>query len=103
MDSFCKFCQRKFTKKHRTQIFCSLLCSNRYNLNNQNQVSIPSKYSIDVAEFFGILLGDGSVTKYYSKVYLNAKADINYVPFVKRLAHRLFIGASVTHQQRTNE
>ena len=103
MDSFCKFCQRKFTKKYKAQIFCSLLCSNRYNLNNQNRVNTPLEHSVDVAEFFGILLGDGSVTKYYSKVYLNAKADINYAPFVKELAHKLFVGASVTFQKRPGE
>lgn len=103
MDSVCKFCQRKFTKKYKAQIFCSLLCSNRHNLNNRNQVIISSKHSVDIAEFFGILLGDGSVTKYYSKVYLNAEADVDYAPFVKELATKLFVGASVTYQKRPAE
>ena len=103
MANLCKFCQEEFTKKYKTQIFCSLSCANRHNLNNKNWVSISSKYSVDIAEFFGILLGDGSVTKYYSKIFLNSKADVDYVPFVKGLAVKLFVGASVTCQKRPTE
>lgn len=92
----CKFCHKKFNKKYILQIFCSLLCSNRFNLNNKNNFQLPQKHSSDLAEFFGILLGDGSVTKYFTKVYLNAVADIDYVPCVKNLLERLFIGVSVS-------
>ena len=102
MGSLCKFCQKKFTKKYKTQIFCSLICANRYNLNNRNQVSIPLK-SIEFAELFGILLGDGSVTKYYTKIYLNFKTERDYVLFIKKLAGKLFRGASVTCRQRPSE
>ena len=103
MDASCKFCQRTFVKKYNSQRFCSLPCSNRFNLNNKNTVIVPFKYSAELSELFGILLGDGSVTKYFAKVYLNAVADVEYVSFVKTLAQRLFPGASVTTQQRPNE
>ncbi len=102
MDIACKFCRQTFVKKYNSQSFCSLLCSNRFNLNNKNIVKLPSKYSPELSELFGILLGDGSVTKYFAKVYLNAVADVEYVPFVKMLAQKLFPDAPVTIQQRPN-
>lgn len=92
----CKFCQKKFNKKYTLQIFCSLLCSNRFNLNNKNNFQLPQKYNSDLAELFGILLGDGSVTKYFTKIYLNAVVDSDYVPYVKNLLKRLFVGVSVS-------
>lgn len=100
MDGFCKFCRKKFDKKYEAQVFCSLICSNRHNLNNKNRVTVPRRQSANLAEFFGILLGDGSVTKYFSKIYLNRIADKKYAPFVKDLAEKLFKGASVTYRER---
>lgn len=102
MGMICKFCLLSFVSKYSTQRFCSLTCSNRYNLNNKNSVTLPVKYTADLSELFGILLGDGSVTKYFAKVYLNAIADAEYVSFVETLASGLFPGASVTIQERTN-
>lgn len=102
METRCKFCHRIFEKKYGSHQFCSLTCSNRFNLNNKNTVTVPSKYSAELSELFGILLGDGSVTKYYAKVYLNAVADLEYVSFVQILAQRLFPRAPVTIQQRPN-
>ena len=99
----CKFCQKKFIKRYKAQLFCSLLCSNRYNLNNKNNISISSINDIDLAEFFGILFGDGSVTKYYVKIYLNRKTEKEYAFFVKKLVEKLFVGVSATHQERSGE
>lgn len=84
-------------------MFCSLICSNRSNLNNKNNVIVPSKYNSELAEFFGILLGDGSVTKYFVKIYLNFIADAGYIPFVRKLSQRLFLGVPVTYQRRISE
>lgn len=103
MINLCKFCNKEFTPKYKTQIFCSLLCSNRCNLNKKNIVTLPPQKSIELAELFGILLGDGSVTKYYSKVYLNAKLEMEYVAFVKKLAKKLFKGVPVTHTKREKD
>lgn len=94
----CKFCFKKFDKKYKAQVFCSLLCSNRFNRNNKNSIVLPANYSEELAELFGILLGDGSVTKYFSKVYLNRIADLAYAPFVRGLISKLFIGALVTQR-----
>ncbi len=55
MDAVCKFCSAKFSKKYPAQIFCSLLCSNRYNLNHKNKVVLPSQYSVELAELFGFI------------------------------------------------
>lgn len=86
----CKFCYNLFKKQYGSQKFCSLVCSNRFNLNNKKYAVLPKKYSADLAEFFGIMLGDGSLTKYYLKVYLNRINDKNYVPFVVKLVQSLF-------------
>lgn len=103
MEIKCKFCNKVFFPKNKIQIFCSLTCSNRCNLNNKNIVEIPSQYSIDLAELFGILLGDGSVNKYYAKIWVNAKLEREYAPFIKKLAERLFPGAPVTFQENQKD
>lgn|GEM_PF-1733844 len=102
MNSSCDFCKRVFSKRYSSQRFCSVLCSNRFNLNNKNLVFLP-EYCEELAEFFGILLGDGSVTKYFTKVYLNAIADVDYKSFVENLAQSLFKGASVTVRRRLEQ
>lgn len=78
MKTKCTYCKKVFTKRYKKQRFCSIPCSNRFNLNNKTFFKKPTKYSTELAELFGILLGDGSVTKYYVKIYLNMKADKGY-------------------------
>lgn len=97
----CKFCGSVFQKNYNLQKFCSVSCANKYNLNHKNQVKLP-RINKNLAELFGILLGDGSVTQYYAKIYLNRIADIEYVPFIKKLCTKLFPGASVTCRNRIN-
>lgn len=92
----CEKCEKEFRPKYTVQRFCSITCSNRFNLNNKNVVRLPQQYSSELAELFGILLGDGSVTRYYVKVYLNLVADKGYAPLVQKICKRLFRGASVT-------
>jgi hypothetical protein len=92
----CKFCKQVFEKKYKTQLFCSLCCANRFNLNNKKNVKLPKTYTKELAELFGILLGDGSVTKYYVEIYLNRVADADYVPKVEKMCRKLFSGAAVT-------
>ena len=97
----CAYCKKKFFGQYATQKFCSITCSNRFNLNNKNNgVSLPKQKTKDLAELFGILLGDGSVTPYYVKIYLNLIADTNYVPYVYTLCKKLFPGAVVTRTPR---
>lgn len=91
----CRYCKNRFNKKYTTQKFCSLQCANRYNLNGLNKVILPQK-SKDLAEFIGIMLGDGSVSKYFSRISLNSIADRNYVDYVTALAKKLFGKRAVT-------
>jgi hypothetical protein len=90
MKLICKFCKKEFLAKYKKQTFCSSICSNRYNLNNKKNVSLPIKYTPELAEFFGILLGDGSVTQYYTKVYLNLIADDGYDKRIISLIKKIF-------------
>lgn len=92
----CLHCATKYEARHRAQSFCSVQCANRNHLNNKSAVSLPQEHSVALAELFGILLGDGSVTQYFCKVYLNAIADKEYAPYVCDLCSKLFPGASVT-------
>lgn len=50
----------------------------------------PKKYSIELAEFVGILLGDGHIGKEQWSVTLNSIADKDYLTFVVGLIEKLF-------------
>ena len=97
MEKKCLFCKKKFIPQYKSHRFCTLSCANRFNLNNKNWVSLPIQYTDKLAELFGILLGDGSVTKYFSKIFLNPIADKGYSKFVEKLCTNLFPGASISH------
>jgi len=49
-----------------------------------------SKYSLELAEFFGIMIGDGGITKRQVTVTLNSESDKKYVPYVSNLMRYLF-------------
>lgn len=93
-QGICGFCKKEFRKRENSRKFCSLICSNRFNLNGLNKVNIPS-YNKDLAEFVGICLGDGYASKYQVSISLNSIADKAYVPYVIKLAKNLFPGASL--------
>jgi hypothetical protein len=96
----CQFCSKNFHPQYSNQKFCSVICANRFNLNNKKQVKLPIHYSERLAEFLGILFGDGSVTKYYLKVYLNPVADFGYATYIKKICRKLFPGAFISHYFR---
>lgn len=48
------------------------------------------KDSSDLAEFIGILLGDGGLTEYYATVSLNRETDKEYSLYVQKLIRKLF-------------
>jgi hypothetical protein len=56
---------------------------------------LPQDYSQSLAEFFGILLGDGGITPCQIGITLNSEADKNYRGYVIALVRRLF------HEQPT--
>lgn len=53
------------------------------------EIHIP-KLNADLAEFVGIILGDGSITKYHVAVTLNAVDDLEYSTQVVSLFRKLF-------------
>lgn len=57
-------------------------------LNKRSDVVIPSR-SVELAEFFGILLGDGHISHFQVAVTLGSK-ELSYVSYVQKLMQRLF-------------
>ncbi|OGG11727.1 hypothetical protein A2Z00_01320 [Candidatus Gottesmanbacteria bacterium RBG_13_45_10] len=50
----------------------------------------PQKTSL-LAEFIGIMLGDGGLTDYQTRITLNKIDDMDYVDYVKEIANKLFL------------
>ena len=48
------------------------------------------RFSEDLAEFVGIMMGDGTVAPYHIAITLNTIADKEYIPFVARVIDHLF-------------
>lgn len=57
--------------------------------NKRNDISIPRKYSRELSEFIGILLGDGHLTPTQVAVTLGNK-EKGYVRYIAKLIHRIF-------------
>lgn len=51
---------------------------------------LPKRLSGELAEFVGILLGDGGITKEQVTITLNSEADKQYVEYVNNLGSKLF-------------
>ncbi|MDP2665081.1 MAG: LAGLIDADG family homing endonuclease [bacterium] len=69
----------------------SLKTHNKYNTGflTLKKISIP-KYSVQLAEFLGIIMGDGHVGKYQVSFVTNSATDLQHALFVKGLAEQLF-------------
>ena len=62
----------------------------------RKQIIYPRKSPL-LAEFIGILLGDGSITESQVRIYNNNKTDRNYAYFIKEVIADLFkVTATVT-------
>ena len=48
------------------------------------------KESVDLAEFIGIMLGDGGLTHFQCSIYLHSEIDKEFAYYVKNLANKLF-------------
>ena len=56
----------------------------------EKKINVPDKGPL-LAEFVGIVLGDGSIcTDYHVRIYFNAKTDSLYIDFVRNLVFQLF-------------
>lgn len=68
---------------------------NREGKYNENLITAAKpihrpKHSQNLAEFVGIMMGDGGITKLQTTITLNAKTDKDYVFFVQNLIKKLF-------------
>tara|TARA_B100000745_G_scaffold284154_1_gene218647 strand:+ start:1095 stop:1913 length:819 start_codon:yes stop_codon:yes gene_type:complete len=59
--------------------------------NKRNDITIPKKYSAELAELLGILFGDGHINRYQVTVTLGDK-EVTYASYVQRLIHTVFGG-----------
>lgn len=59
--------------------------------NARTDIVLPQQYSEELAEFIGILLGDGNVTHYQVCVTLGTK-EINYASYVQNRMQKVFGG-----------
>lgn len=51
---------------------------------------LPSHKTSELTEFVGIMLGDGSLSKYQAFITLNTQADKSYIKYVTKLGSKLF-------------
>lgn len=56
--------------------------------NNQRILDIPA-YNVDLAEFIGIMLGDGNINKYQVIVTLGSK-EVSYSTYVSNMMNKIF-------------
>lgn len=54
-----------------------------------NPIKKPEE-SVDLAEFIGIMLGDGGLTHFQCSIYLNSEIDKEFAYYVRDLASKLF-------------
>lgn len=55
----------------------------------QSEFKMPD-YSVELAEFIGIVLGDGGLTKDQCVISLHIIDDVDYSEYVRKLAYKLF-------------
>ncbi len=76
-----------FKRLHRLQLRTAP--SEKTNFRNKrNDITLPSRYSDDLAEVFGILLGDGHISKYQVVVTLGSK-EKSYANYVQELLEKV--------------
>ena len=61
----------------------------KHYLNKRNDIIIPNRYSKELAEIIGILLGDGSLTHFQIVITLGNK-EYSYAEHVKDLMNKIF-------------
>jgi hypothetical protein len=71
-------------RRGNPELFHSLGCI------TANRFSYPSRDNSNFAEFIGIVLGDGGLSRNQLHISLNRSADKRYIPYVKKLITTLF-------------
>lgn len=64
------------------------------------EIFFPRTKSVKLAEFVGIMMGDGGVSKYHISITLNSKTDKEYAVFVCKLVKDLFHIEAKTHKRK---
>ena len=71
------------------------------NKSHRKQVRLPPESSV-LAEFFGIMLGDGGINNdWQANVTLNTDADATYISYVTRVMEKLFHVCPAIRPRRT--
>lgn len=65
--------------------------------------TVPTKYSSKLAEFIGIMLGDGGLTPSQSHITLNSEADNEYIIFVCDMGKDLFGESPKMHKHKNDK
>lgn len=69
--------------------FWTLEGSKKGGINSSRKFPLP-EYSKNLAEFIGIMLGDGGMSRGQISITLGYSTDYKYVPYIKRLVKKLF-------------
>lgn len=80
--------QTVFQRLQRLEIKSDPRTKKHY-LNRRSDISIPGCYSEQLAEFFGVMLGDGSLSHFQIVVTLGNKEE-KYAQYVVRLVEKVF-------------
>ena len=68
-----------------------------------NTFTYPNKNNPHLAEFIGIVLGDGGITESQVQITLNSIADKMYVHYVKNLIKKLFFYTPSIYKRRDSQ
>jgi intein/homing endonuclease len=80
--------QAVFKRLQRLEINTQPALKEKY-LNKRSDIHIPDTYSENLAEFFGIMLGDGHISHFQTVISLGDK-EKSYAEYVSALAHNIF-------------
>ena len=74
----------------------------KYPNNSHRKKVILPKYSVELAEFFGIMMGDGGINNpWQANITLNSIKDAEYAKYVSILCNKLFDIFPATHKRKT--
>lgn len=71
-------------------------------INKAGEFPLPN-YSDKLAEFIGIMLGDGGISSNQISVTLGYTTDKKYVPFIRKLIRKLFSARTSTYRSKIKD
>lgn len=82
--------------------FWTLEGSIKGGINSSRKFPLPD-YSEELAEFIGIMLGDGGITRGQISITLGYTTDHKYVPYIRKLIKKLFATGISTYRPRERD